>query len=237
MLITLVIKEPFKVRIGKDAVFKFVDAEGAVTDAASRQETDAVLLVVLVFVALKALSHLAVYKLIVKMIVGHLSGKVDAMSAIASAMIGVSVEELVVLQLVHILLALVAIFVHIQLVGVETCSTSTEFSLLRRCGLLIECRHLREGEYARDINELIWRNVFILINNQFEVNAVVIQESGDLHQHKVRVPRPVAKQVGIHKPYLDFSFRHLLSVCGKVIPVQAHKIVVAYQYKYICFWL
>jgi hypothetical protein len=22
------------------------------------------------------------------------------------------------------------------------------------------------------------------------------------------VPRPVAKQVGIHKPYLDFSFRH-----------------------------
>jgi len=34
MLIAFVVKEPFEVRIGKNTVFKLVDAEGAVTDAA-----------------------------------------------------------------------------------------------------------------------------------------------------------------------------------------------------------
>ena len=174
MFIALVIKEPFKVRIGKDAVFKLVDAEGAMTDATSRQETDAVLLVVLVFIALKTLCHLAVYKFIVKMIVRHLAGKVDAMSTITTAMIGLFVEEFVVLQLVHILLTLVSVFVHIQLVGVETRATLAELALLGRSGILIECGHLCKSEYARNVDELVWRNVFIVINNQFEVNAVVI---------------------------------------------------------------
>ena len=178
------------------------------TDTASRQETDAVLLIVLVFIALKTFCHLAVNKLIVKMIVRHLTGKVDAMSTIATATIGILVEKLIILQLVHILLTLVAIFVHIQLVGIKTCTTFAELALLGRSCILVECRHLGERKHTRDIDELIWRNVFILINNQFEGNAVVIQETGDLHQHKVWVPRPVAKQVGIHKPYLDYTFRH-----------------------------
>ena len=62
--------------------------------------------------------------------------------------------------------------------------------------------------YMAGLKGLIILVIFILINYQFEVDTGVIQESGDFHQHKVRVPRPVAKQVGIHKPYLDFSFRH-----------------------------
>ena len=174
MLITLVIKEPFKVRIRKDTVFKLVNAERAVTYATTRQETDAVLLVVFVFIAFITFSHLAVNKLIVKMIVRHLTSKVDAVSTIATTTIGILVEELVVLQLVHILLTLVAIFVYIQLVGIKTRATLAELALLGRSGILIECGHLCKSEYARNVDELIWRNVFIVINNQFEVNAVVI---------------------------------------------------------------
>jgi hypothetical protein len=130
------------------------------------------------------------------------------MSTIASAMIGILIEELVVLQLIHILLSFEAILIYIQFVGVETCTTSAELAMLGWSGVFVERWHLGESKYARDVDKFVWSDVFILINNQFEVNAVIIQESGDFHQHKVGVPSPVAKKVGIHKPYFDFLIPH-----------------------------
>ena len=97
MFISLVIKEPFKVRIRENPVLQLVNTEWAVADAASSKETDTVLLVVLILLALTTLTDFAVDKLVVEVIVWHLASEINAMSTITAAMIDKLVEELVVL--------------------------------------------------------------------------------------------------------------------------------------------
>ena len=123
-------------------------------------------------------------------------------------MIEIAIEKLIVFQLIHILLTLVAIFVNVELISVESRSTFSEFFSLSFSSVLIKRGHLSKGEYARNIDQLILGYVFILVNNQMEIYSVVIEKSCYFHQNKIRVPSPVTKQVGIHQSNLNVFLRH-----------------------------
>ena len=80
-------------------------------------------------------------------------------------MIRILIKELIVLQLIHILLTLVTIFVYIQFIGVKPSASFSKLSFLSNSCILVECGHLCKGENTRDVDELIGCYIFVLVNN------------------------------------------------------------------------
>ena len=95
MLITFFVKKPFQVGIRENFIFQFIDAERAMAYAPTSQKTNTILLIVFELVSFKALSHLAINKLVVKMIVWHLSGEVNTISTRATSVIRILKKELI----------------------------------------------------------------------------------------------------------------------------------------------
>ena len=89
-------------------------------------------------------------------------------------MIGILAKKFVSFQLSHIVIAFLTVDGCVHLVGIETRATSAKLALLGGSGIFIEGWHLGEGEYTGDVDKFVGLDVFILINNQFEVDVVVI---------------------------------------------------------------
>ena len=97
MLIPLFIKEPFKFRIREDSILQLVDTERAVSNTAPCQKANTILLIVFILVSFKTFCDLTVNKLVIKMVVRHLSDKIDTMSASSTTMVWIFIQKIITL--------------------------------------------------------------------------------------------------------------------------------------------
>ena len=164
------------------------------TFAATCEESNAVFLIVLVLITLKAFCNLLVNVCIIEVVIGHLASHVNTLLLWSATIIDQRVQILISLKPSHILLSMFWEFPNAFDGSIEAGSAYLKLCLIGRSFCLrIEFRILGKGKNLREVDSVISTNICLRVKNEFKHDTIVREETSNLQQCKIWVTRTIVK--------------------------------------------